>query len=179
VSSPCRPSRPPFALPVARAVPRPVGRSVVRAAAFATMCAAALALATGCDGARLVAEGALEGRVASTVGNGFEQVVTVRSAPLLDARDIEVRSVIINTGTAAAELTHRICGLDYGGSLVVGDIPAMMRCLAYSGGGVVQPGDSVVTTDLMRVASGTGTYTFRVRHALVPDHWAELAIRVP
>lgn len=120
----------------------------------------------------------MDARSLEVIQEGLLQSVTVRSAPLLDARDIEVRSVLTNTGSSALTLTSRICGLDFAGTLTVSDIPGLMRCAAFSGSSVLAAGDSLVVSDLVRVASAPGTRVLRVRHALVPDHWASLTVTV-
>lgn len=137
------------------------------------------ALLSACDDPGFASsDDRIEGRSEESIRDGLVQSVTVRSSSLLDRNDIEVRSVLLNTGNVAISLTTRICGLDFSGPLAVVEIPGLMRCMAYSGATTLAVGDSLVMSDLMRVASPPGTYTLRVRQALVPEHWARVLVTV-
>ena len=128
-------------------------RARLRRATLMLLVLATPAVLAACDGQTLLAgDERMDARTDEVVQAGLLQSVTVRSAPLLDQRDVEVRSVLTNTGSSALALTSRICGLDYAGTLAVSEIPGLMRCLAYSGQGVLAVGDSVEVSDLSRVA---------------------------
>jgi hypothetical protein len=119
-----------------------------------------------------------EGQVRATIVAGLEQRVTLVPATLVDGRDVEVRSVLFNSGAAPMVVTSRICGLDYSGTLSLTHPPEVLKCAGYSAQGTLAPGDSVVSADLMRVSSPSGQYELRVRHALTPDHWVVMPVVV-
>ncbi len=137
-------------------------------------------LAAGCGSPRASAPGerVAEGQVRATIAAGLEQRVTLVPAMLLDGRDVEVRSVLVNTGGTPLSVTSRICGLDYAGTLTLTHPPEVLKCGGYSRQGPLAPGDSAVSADLMRVSSLSGQYELRVRHALSPDHWVVMPVVV-
>jgi hypothetical protein len=138
----------------------------------ALLASCSLALAA-CDTTSLLAPGGrISGYAEEQFGNGLVQAVTISPAALLDGNDIEVRSVIRNAGLLPIPLESRVCGLDYAGSLEV--VSFLLHCAAFSQTTELAPGDSVVTTDIMRVASPPGQYELRVRHAVAPEHWASV-----
>jgi hypothetical protein len=92
--------------------------------------------------------------------------------------NVTVRSVIVNVGRESVMLESRMCGLDYGGSLGLTYPHGVGKCAAYSITGLILPGDSVVTSDLMRVSSAPGSYELRVRHALSPEAWVNVPVTV-
>lgn len=154
-------------------------RARLRRATLTLLALATPAVFAACDGQTLLAgDERMDARTDEVIRAGLLQSVTVRAAPLLDQRDVEVRSVLTNTGSSALALTSRICGLDYSGTLTVSEIPGLMRCLAYSGQAVLAAGDSLEVSDLIRVASAPGTHVLRVRHALVPEHWASVTVTI-
>lgn len=126
-----------------------------------------------CDAASLVVPGArISGSVDEAIGANLMQSVTVSPSALLDGNDVEVRSVLRNRGQVVVALESRICGLDFGGSLET--VSFLLHCAGYSQATQLAPGDSIVTSDVLRVASPPGTYVLRVRHAVDPDHWASV-----
>jgi hypothetical protein len=137
-------------------------------------------LAAGCGSPRVSAPGdrVAEGQVRATIVTGLEQRVTLVPASLVDGRDVEVRSVLVNTGGAPLAVTSRICGLDYAGTLTLTHPPEVLKCGGYSRHGTLAPGDSTVSADLMRVSGPSGQYELRVRHALTPDHWVVMPVVV-
>ena len=134
---------------------------------------------SACDGRDILAiRDGIEGRTDESIGAGLTQSVTVRASALLDGNDVEVRSILVNTGVASIVVSTRICGFDYGGTLVLSEVPGILRCAGYSSSTMLAAGDSLVANDLMRIASPPGQYQLRVRHALQPEHWASVAIAV-
>lgn len=117
-----------------------------------------------------------EGRAQASLPGGLVQRVTLQPAVLVDGRDVEIRSVLVNHGSAAVALSTRICGLDYAGALELANPPEVLKCAAVSMSTTLAPGDSLVVADIMRVASAPGEYELRVRHVLEPEKW--LALRV-
>jgi hypothetical protein len=118
------------------------------------------------------------GHVRVEFSGGLVQRVTLIPAVLVDGRDVQVRSVLVNTGNAPLELTSRICGLDYAGTLQLSHPPEVLKCAGYSATATLAPGDSVVGSDIMRVSNTTGEYELRVRHAVAPDQWASMQVVV-
>jgi hypothetical protein len=106
------------------------------------------------------------------------QRVTLSPAAPAPGQNVSIRSVISNTGFLAASLSSRVCGLDFGGDLKLTWPPNLGKCAAYSMSGDLAPADSVLGFDTMRVDSPPGEYTLRVRHALSPEGWYELRVRV-
>lgn len=152
-------------------------RRVERAAACLALAGALLG--AGCDTARVLAVADPVGGGAEVAfGNGLLQSVTVRPTALLDAHDIEVRSVILNASRGIITVTARTCSLDFGGSLAIEEIPTIARCTGYSVRQSLFPGDSIVMSDLRRVGSPRGEYVLRVRHALQPELWVPVPVTV-
>jgi hypothetical protein len=113
-----------------------------------------------------------------TLANGLTQAVTLSPASPASGSNVEVRSVLVNEGAAPVDLSSRICGLDYAGTLELTHPPEVMKCAGYSQSSTIAPGDTVQVGDLMRVASGAGAYELRVRHALDPERWVSLQVVV-
>lgn len=141
-----------------------------------TFAASGVMACTG--GSAAPAHMAAEGSVLVQHPGGLSQRVTLVPAVVIDGRDVEVRSVLVNETDASLELSARICGLDYAGSLELSHPPEVLKCAAYSATMTLAAGDSTVTTDLMRVASDPGTYELRVRHAVAPEQWASMQVVV-
>lgn len=137
-----------------------------------------LASACGSPSASAPRDRVAEGQARVTLVAGLEQRVTLVPATLVDGRDVEVRSVLVNSGQSPLSVTSRICGLDYDGSLTLSHPPEVLKCAGYSSSATIAPGDSVVTADLMRVSSAPGQYELRVRHAVTPDHWVTMPVVV-
>jgi hypothetical protein len=109
---------------------------------------------------------------------GLVQRVTLSPAAPAQGQNVSIRSVINNAGPLAVTLSSRICGLDFGGDLKLSWPPELGKCGGYSMRGDLAPADSVLGFDTMRVDSPPGEYTLRVRHALSPEGWYELRVRV-
>ena len=110
--------------------------------------------------------------------SGLAQRVTLSPAAPAQGQNVSIRSVLRNNGSESIALTSRICGLDYSGTLKLSQPPEVGRCAGFSMGHPIAPGDSVVGADYMRVDSPPGEYTLRVCHALTPEAWFELKVRV-
>ena len=113
-----------------------------------------------------------------SLAHGLEQSVSLMPSVPVAGQNLTIRSVITNHGAQPVELESRHCGLDFAGDLALEWPPGIGKCAAYSGRGLLQPGDSVVTSDIMRVSSPPDRYRLRVRHALAPEAWAELSVVV-
>lgn len=113
-----------------------------------------------------------------SLAHGLEQSVWLMPSAPATGENLTIRSVITNHGDQPVELESRHCGLDFAGDLALDWPPGIAKCGAYSGHDLLQPGDSVVTYDLMRVSSPPDRYRLRVRHALAPEAWAELSVVV-
>lgn len=108
----------------------------------------------------------------------LEQTVSITPASPLPGEYLTIRSAIVNRGSAAVNLSSRICGLDYAGTLQLDWPSGFAKCAAYSMEDPIAVGDSVVTSDLMQVGSQAGTYVLRVRHALEPEAWVDVQVEV-
>jgi hypothetical protein len=119
-----------------------------------------------------------ESEVTRAVVPGLEQRVMLSPAEPAAGEVVQIHSVITNRGTTPIELESRICGLDLGGDLQLNLPTGILVCAGYSMGGAIAPGESRESTAIRRVSSPAGTYTLRVRHALRPELWVELRVRV-
>ena len=108
----------------------------------------------------------------------LEQTVSITPALPASGENISIRSVIVNRGSAPATLEARICGLDFAGGLKLEWPADIAKCGGYSRAAQLAPGDSIVEHDIMQVVSLPGKHELRVRHAIDPDAWVELAIVV-
>lgn len=117
------------------------------------------------------------GLAETALTNGLVHRVSMSPSPD-SGSDIQIRSVLVNTGTQSMLLEHRECGLDLGGTLKLSWPPGIVKCMAYSGRGQLAPGDSIVGGDYMRVASAPGRHELRVRHALDPEMWTPIDVVV-
>jgi hypothetical protein len=113
-----------------------------------------------------------------TGASGLSQTVTVEPSQPAALTNVTIRSVLTNRGTSPVVVESRICGLNYAGTLVLSHPPEVMKCAGYSMSGTIAPGDSVVTSDLMRVMSRAGSFTLRVQHALKPEGFVDVAVKV-
>lgn len=149
-------------------------------ASFARLLGTALlALGAGCTPVTSApAEQVPDGSVRIALAEGLVQTVSLVPASPVGGQNVEVRSVIVNNGSAAVSLESRICGLDFEGSLSLTHPPEVMKCAGYSMAATVAAGDSLVGGDLMRVSSAPGQYSLRVRHAVNPESWASLQVVV-
>lgn len=149
-----------------------------RFASRALAALAAIAITTACTGTSSPDEGLSVSDASIELAAGLTQRVTLVPVQLVGGRNVEIRSVVVNNGTAAAQLMARTCGLDYHGSLELTHPPEVMKCAAHSMAASLAPGDSLVGADLMRVTSAPGSYEFRVRHLIDPSHWVSLQVVV-
>lgn len=117
-------------------------------------------------------------QVPTMITSTLAQRVTVTPAQPATGTNVTITSVLTNRGSAPVSLESRICGLNYAGQLTLTHPPEVMKCAGYSMNAPLAPGDSVVTSDLMRVTSGAGTYTLRVQQAVRPEGWAEVRVQV-
>ena len=150
-----------------------------------TSCVALAAIAAGCSNGNPSGPG--DARLGRAVGpSGLEQRIatTVEAPPpgspytaLLTAT-----STLVNTGSASAHLTSRVC------LFLEGDVETTARldrfeplisCAAVSAEGDLAPGQSTELAVQFGVRSGSGTYSLKLRHSLNPDFRAEASFRVP
>jgi hypothetical protein len=141
---------------------------------------ALVAMGAACSGARVTTTGEFgsESDVTRAVVPGLEQHVTLSPAELVTGENVEIHSVITNRGSTAVELESRICGLDLGGDLELNLPTGILVCAGHSIGGTIAPGESRQSSAIRRVSSPPGMYTLRVKHALRPELWVELHVKV-
>ena len=139
-----------------------------------------LALAAACSSAALPPTGefASESDVTQAVVPGLEQRVTLSPAELVTGENVTIRSVITNHGAGPVALESRICGLTLDGDIRLEWPPGLFVCAGFSMGGTIAPGESRESTEIRRIASPSGGYTLRVKHALQPERWVEMRVVV-
>jgi hypothetical protein len=140
-----------------------------------TVVPALLAFVGGCADATAISSGS---GLARAEPSGLEHRVTLTPSEPTAGRDVQIRSVITNRGTESVTVNSRICGLDFGGNLKLAYPNGSATCGGYSTAGSIAPGESRTNTDFNRAASAPGIYTLRVRHALQPELWVEVAVVV-
>ncbi len=101
--------------------------------------------------------------------DGLQQRVVITPARPATGDTIDVRSVLVNRGSAPVRVEHVVCGLDFetGRDALLAN--PFIHCAAYSITSTLAPGDSVVQHDRRVIAAPAGSYTIRVRH-VVPPH---------
>jgi len=122
--------------------------------------------ATGCGatGGATSADNFTRAAVGEADGAGIRQRVTVAPMVVRQGDTVTVRSTLRVRGTGTMLVHNRVCGLDYRGTLRLGE--SSIRCLAYSARSRLAPGDSIVAIDRRPVQSGPGRWQLRVQHAL-------------
>jgi len=118
--------------------------------------------------------------------SGLEQrIVTKVEAPPAGSpytAILSATSTLINTGSASAHLTSRMClfkEADVETTARLDRFEPFISCAAESAEGDLAPGASVVLEVQFGVRSGPGTYALKLRHALAPDFRAEASFRIP
>jgi hypothetical protein len=113
----------------------------------------------------------------SVSADGLEQDATI-TTPARSGANVTIRSVLHNRGSQPLTVESRMCGLNYGGTLQLSWPPELGKCAGYSMRGPLAVGDSIVTSDVMRIDSPPGTYTLQVTHALEPRLVSEFQVVV-
>lgn len=101
--------------------------------------------------------------------DGLQQRVVIMPARPATGDTIDVRSVLVNRGSAPVRVEHVVCGLDFetGRDALLAN--PFIHCAAYSVTSTLAPGDSVVQHDRRVIAAPAGSYTIRVRHVVPPS----------
>ena len=123
---------------------------------------------------RAVGPSGLEQRIATTVeaappGSPYTALLTSTST-------------VLNTGSASAHLTSRVCFFldgDVETSAQLDRFEPTISCAAVSAEGDLAPGQSTELAVQFGVRSGPGTYSLKLRHSLDPDFRAEASFRIP
>lgn len=110
--------------------------------------------------------------------SGLRQTVRLVPSEPTSGTDLTIHSTLVNRSGGTITVESRTCGLDTGGSLRLTHPPAVLKCAGYSTTGPLAPGDSVMSSDMMRVTSPAGSYQLTVRHALNPSHTVAIPLRV-
>jgi hypothetical protein len=158
----------------------------VRSASFVAL----VALAAGCSNGNPYGPGdarlgdSQNGRAVGPSGLEQRIATTVEAAPpgspytaLLTAT-----STVLNTGSASAHLTSRVCFFldgDVETSAQLDRFEPTISCAAVSAEGDLAPGQSTELAVQFGVRSGPGTYSLKLRHSLDPDFRAEASFRIP
>ncbi len=106
---------------------------------------------------------------------GLVQTIHIADTQPATGETLRIESVITNEGAAPRPVTSRICGLDLDTRL---RFEEGIRCMGYSAGGMLAPGDSRVQVEEAVIASRPGTYSVRLRHLLNPEQWVSFQITV-
>jgi len=146
------------------------------------------ALVVGCSSGQAFGPG--DGRLdrdGRAVGpSGLEQrIVTRVEAPPAGspyAALLTATSTLVNTGSASAHLTSRVClflEADVETTAHLDRFEPLISCAAVSAEGDLAPGQSTELAVQFGVRSGPGTYSLKLRHSLNPDFRAEASFRIP
>ena len=160
---------------------------LVRAVGFTVL----TALVAACSSSDLY--GPSDGKLTDTengraVGpSGLEQRVVARvgAAPAGSPYTalLTVTSTVVNTGSASAHLTARMCffkDADVETTARLDRFEPTISCAADSAEGDLAPGASTGPMEVQfGVRSGAGTYMLKLRHSLSPDFRAETSFRIP
>jgi hypothetical protein len=158
---------------------------VVRATAVITLATFAVA----CDSNELSApNGKLadsqNGRAAGPAG--LEQRIATKVEPAAAGSPytalLTATSTLVNTGSASAHLTSRVCLFlesDVETTATMDRFEPLISCAAVSAEGDLAPGQSTELAVQFGVRSAPGTYTLKLRHSLNPNFRAEASFRIP
>ncbi len=91
-------------------------------------------------------------------------------------------STLVNTGSASAHLTSRVCLFlegDVETTAQLDRFEPLISCAAVSAEGDLAAGQSTELAVQFGVRSGPGTYSLKLRHSLNPDFRAAASFRIP
>jgi hypothetical protein len=118
--------------------------------------------------------------------SGLEQRITTKVEPAPAGSPytalLTATSTLVNTGSASAHLTSRVClflEADVETTATMDRFEPLISCAAVSAEGDLAPGQSTEMAVQFGVRSGPGTYTLKLRHSLNPDFRAEASFRIP
>ena len=118
--------------------------------------------------------------------SGLEQRIVTKVEPATAGSPytalLTATSTLVNTGSASAHLTSRVCFFlesDVATTATMDRFEPLISCAAVSAEGDLAPGQSVELAVQFGVRSGPGTYTLELRHSLNPDFRAEASFRIP
>jgi hypothetical protein len=118
--------------------------------------------------------------------SGLEQRIATKVEPAPAGSPytalLTATSTLVNTGSASAHLTSRVCLFlqdDVETTATMDRLERLISCAAVSAEGDLAPGQSTEMAVQFRVRSGPGTYTLKLRHSLDPDFRAVAFFRIP
>ena len=117
---------------------------------------------------------------------GLEQRIATKVEPAAAGSPytalLTATSTLVNTGSASAHLTSRVCLFlesDVETTATMDRFEPLISCAAVSAEGDLAPGQSTELAVQFGVRSAPGTYTLKLRHSLNPDFRAEASFRIP
>jgi hypothetical protein len=116
-----------------------------------------------------------DGRASGPSGLEQQVVTSVAPAPVGSPYTaiLTATSTIVNTGSASAHLTSRVCFFkeaDFTSTARLDRFEPTISCAAESAEGDLAPGRSTGPMEVQfGVRSGAGSYTLTLRHSLSPD----------
>lgn len=134
-----------------------------------------LACATGPEIPEDIEPGYTETPIVSQGGMLIQRVTVTPARPTM-GDTIVIRSALRNAGATPVPIVATICGVHLQGTLRVAD--PFVRCAGYSMTGELAPGDSVIDSRRVVVASPPGMWELEVRHLLEPSTWVSVAVEV-
>jgi len=118
--------------------------------------------------------------------SGLEQRIVTKVEPAPAGSPytalLTATSTLVNTGSASAHLTSRVCLFlegDVETTATMDRFEPLISCAAVSAEGDLAPERSTELAVQFGVRSGPGTYTLELRHSLKPDFRAEASFRIP
>lgn len=120
----------------------------------------------------------VEGETEVSLFSGLVQRVTVTPADPVIGGEIEIRSVLRNTGHASPRFLSNSCRLDLESVLELFTAPDWAECKGLPHQIDLAPGDSNVVVTRQRVSGEAGEHEVRVLHVLEPLHWVPVKIRL-
>jgi hypothetical protein len=109
---------------------------------------------------------------------GLVQRVVFSPAPVARGDTLEIRSTLLNRGTAPVTVTAQVCGLGITAPDGVLAADNGIRCVTFSVPLTLAPGESTIGTDRRAVTGAAGRYPVRVQQALDPAFEATGEIEV-
>ena len=111
------------------------------------------------------------------VGDGIIQTVMLDPASPFTGDTMSLRSTIQNAGDSTIQVSLKLCGLIFGGSLAFRD-GFEVRCAGDSFHGAMNSGETAILLERLIIESDPGQYVLTMQHLLHPSLVASLTIVV-
>lgn len=113
-----------------------------------------------------------------TLFDGLVQRITVSPADPEIGGEIEIRSVLRNTGQTTPRFLANVCRLDLESALELMTAPEWAECKGLPRQVDLEPGDSSVVVTRQRVHGDVGEHEVLVLHVLEPAHRVPVKVRL-